>query len=157
MYKTRWATYEELSIMTDFWYKMACEMGEIDGIPKPNLQRIEEVRNLFLKEFELGNLMFRVAVDSDEEKIVACAGGLIRTEYAFPLAGEQSLFGWVIAVYTMKKHRKNGLASQLVDEICLWLKQKGAKRARLWSSSTGRTVYEQLGFDNMMDLSKNLS
>lgn len=156
MYKTRWATYEELNIMENYWFKMASEMGEIDGIPKPNFQRLEEVKNLFLKEFELGNLLFRLAVDSDE-KIVACAGGLIRTEYAYPLAEEQSLFGWVIAVYTVKNHRKNGLASQLVDEICLWLKQKGAKRARLWSSSTGRTVYEQLGFHHMMDLSKKLS
>lgn len=37
---------------------MACEMGEIDRIPKPDLQRFEEVKNLFLKESELGNLMF---------------------------------------------------------------------------------------------------
>lgn len=156
MYETRWATYNELSIVAECWYKMACEMGEIDRIPKPSHQRLEEVKNLFRKEFELGNLMFQVALDSDE-KIVACAGGLIRREYAFPLAEEQSLFGWIIAVYTVKNHRNNGLASQLVEEICLWLKQKGAKRARLWSSSSGRSVYEQLGFHNMLDLAKPLS
>ncbi|MEH7246859.1 GNAT family N-acetyltransferase [Neobacillus niacini] len=156
MYETRWTTNEEITIMADYWYRMASEMEETDGIPKPELHRVEEVKHLFVKESNLGNLMFRVAIDSNDN-IVACAGGLIRTEYSYPLAEEQSLFGWVIAVYTLKNHRNNGLAYKLVDEICLWLKQKGAKRARLWSSSTGRRVYEDLGFKNMMDMSKPLS
>ncbi|MCL1696760.1 MULTISPECIES: hypothetical protein [unclassified Lysinibacillus] len=53
MYETRWATNEEITIMADPWYKMACELGEIDGIPKPDLKRFEEVKNLFVKESEL--------------------------------------------------------------------------------------------------------
>lgn len=36
MYETRWATYNELNIVAECWYKMACEMGEIDRIPKPS-------------------------------------------------------------------------------------------------------------------------
>ncbi|MEI5907111.1 GNAT family N-acetyltransferase [Bacillus spongiae] len=156
MYETRWSTNDEITIMVDFWCKMASEMGENDGIPKPDLLRIEEVKNLFISESELGNLKFRVAVDSNDN-IVACAGGLIRTGYSYPLAEKPSLFGRVISVYTLKKHRNNGLAYKLVDEICLWLKDKGAKRARLWSSSTGRKVYENLGFKNMLDMSKSLS
>lgn len=157
MYETRWATIEEITtIIANYWYRMACEMGDIDGIPKPDLQKAEQVKNLFLKEFELGKLMFRVAIDSNDN-IVACAGGLIRTEYSYPLAEEQSLFGWVIAVYTLENNRNNGLASNLVEDICLWLKQKGAKRAKLWSSSTGRKVYEKLGFNNILDMSKPLS
>lgn len=156
MYETRWTTNEEITSMAEYWYRMACEMGETDGVPKPDLKRVKEVKNLFVRNSNTGNLKFRVAVDSNDN-IVACAGGLIRTEYSYPLADEQSLFGWVIAVYTLKDHRNNGLAYKLVDEICLWLKQKGAKRARLWSSSTGRRVYENLGFRNMMDMSKPLS
>ncbi len=156
MYQTRWNTDDEINTMANYWYKMACEMEEIDGVPKPSLQRFEEVKSQFLKEFESGNLMFRVAIDSNNQ-IVACAGGLIRKEYSYPLSEQQSLFGWVIGVYTLKNHRNNGLAYKLVEEICLWLKQKGAKRARLWSSSAGRRIYENLGFKNMMDMSKSLS
>jgi GNAT superfamily N-acetyltransferase len=156
MYQTRWITKEEIAMMPDFWYRMACEMGEIDGVPKPDLERLEEVKSLFYKEFESGRLMFRVAVDRSG-KIVACAGGLLRKEYSFPLAIEQTLFGWVIAVYTDKDHRRNGLAYMLVEDICLWLKEKGADRARLWSSSAGRSVYENLGFEKMMDMVKPLT
>ncbi|MBO8155688.1 MAG: GNAT family N-acetyltransferase [Bacillaceae bacterium] len=156
MYKTRWASMNELPMLADYWYSMACEMGEIDGVPEPDSHRVEQVKNMFVKEMESGKLLFRVAVDSNDQ-IVACAGGLLRTEYAYPLAEEQSLFGWVISVYTLKEHRKKGLAHQLVDEVCMWLRDQGAKRARLWASSAGRKVYENLGFQTMIDMSKPLS
>jgi GNAT superfamily N-acetyltransferase len=156
MYQTRLITKEEIALMADFWYRMACEMGEIDGIPNPDLERLEEVKSLFYNEFESGRLMFRVAVDSSG-KIVACAGGLLRKEYSYPLAKEQTLFGWVIAVYTIREHRRNGLAYMLVEDICLWLKEKGADRARLWSSSAGRRVYENMGFEKMMGMVKSLT
>ncbi|QWC21126.1 GNAT family N-acetyltransferase [Bacillus haikouensis] len=155
MYKTRNATEAEIPLMADHWHSMACEMSEIDGITKPDIHRVEEVKSLFIKEYEAGQLIFRVAVD-ESNQLAACAGGLIRTEYPYPLAGEESLFGWVISVYTLEDHRHNGLASTLTDEVCEWLKQKGAKRARLWSSSSGRSVYEKCGFKPMMDMTKPL-
>ena len=155
MHHTRRALQEEMVEMADLWYRMACEMGMTDGIPAPSLERVEEVKNLFLKELASGHLNFRVATDSNG-CIIACAGGLIRTEYAYPLAQEKSLFGWVISVYTLENHRHQGLASQLTEEVCHWLKEKGAKRARLWSSSAARPLYEKLGFNAMMDLAKPL-
>ncbi|MGG3790248.1 GNAT family N-acetyltransferase, partial [Geobacillus thermodenitrificans] len=129
--------------------------GEKDGIPIPNSERVNEVRNLFLKEREENNLRFRVAVD-EQGNIVACAGGLIRMEYATPLSEEPTPFGWVISVYTIPHHRKKGLASQLVEEVCSWLKERGARRARLWASSEGRRIYERLGFSPMLDMEKAL-
>ncbi|KAF0824769.1 GCN5 family acetyltransferase [Cytobacillus firmus] len=155
MYVTRWATLKELAIVTGFWENMANEMGEIDNIPKPDLQRVAKVKSLFIHETKTGNLKFRVAVDK-HDSIVACAGGLLRMEYSFPLAEKESLFGWIIAVYTLEQHRNNGLAHKLVNEVCFWLKEKGAERARLWSSSSGRGVYENLGFKTMIDMSKPL-
>ncbi|QPA32157.1 GNAT family N-acetyltransferase [Thermaerobacillus caldiproteolyticus] len=155
MYITRWATKSELPLLAEYWFKMACEMGEKDGIPIPNIERVHEVRNLFIKESEENNLGFRVAID-ENGNIVACAGGLIRMEYATPLSEEQTLFGWVICVYTINNHRKKGLASQLVEEVCSWLKERGAKRARLWASSQGRRIYESIGFSPMLDMEKVL-
>ncbi|QXJ37017.1 Acetyltransferase (GNAT) family protein [Parageobacillus caldoxylosilyticus] len=155
MYETRWATKNELPLIAEFWFRMACEMGEIDGIPLPDSQKVNEVERLFFKESENGNLMFRVA-ESEKKEIVACAGGLLRKEYFFPLSEEQTPFGWIIAVYTLPQHRGNGLAYQLVDEVCSWLKDNGAKRARLWSSSRARKLYESLGFKSMLDMEKPL-
>ncbi|MEW5323800.1 GNAT family N-acetyltransferase [Geobacillus thermoleovorans] len=155
MYITRWATKNELPLLAEYWFKMACEMGEKDGIPIPNIERVNEVRNLFLKESKENNLRFRVAVD-EKGNIVACAGGLIRMEYATPLSEEQTPFGWIIGVYTINNHRKKGLASQLVEEVCSWLKERGARRARLWASSQGRRIYERIGFSPMLDMEKVL-
>ncbi|GAA5417563.1 hypothetical protein Pryu01_02637 [Paraliobacillus ryukyuensis] len=155
MHQTRWASVDELNIIIDYWIYMANEMSEIDNIPKPDRQKIENTRNLFIRETKKGNLNFRVAVDQ-KDQIIACTGGLIRQEYAFPLAEEQTTFGWIIAVYTLKPYRNNGLAHRLVEEVCTWLKENGAHRARLWSSSKGIQIYESLGFHSMIDLAKTL-
>ena len=72
MYETRWSTKDEITIIVDFWCRMANEMGEHDGTPKPDIQRIEQVKNLFIRECESGNLKFRVAIDRHDH-IVACA------------------------------------------------------------------------------------
>ncbi|MED4916229.1 GNAT family N-acetyltransferase [Geobacillus thermodenitrificans] len=56
----------------------------------------------------------------------------------------------------MPHHRKKGLASQLVEEVCSWLKERDARRARLWASSEGRRIYERLGFSPMLDMEKAL-
>ena len=155
MYETRLAKREELPLIGNYWFRMASEMGEVDDIPVPSSQRVLEVIAIFEKEFDAGNIMFKIATDEKNE-IVACAGGLIREEYSFPLSEEKSIFGWVIAVYTLPAHRKLGLSSRLVEEVCNWLKDQGAVRARLWSSSSARGMYENLGFRNMVDMEKTL-
>lgn len=155
MYEIRLAKREELHLIGNYWFRMASEMGEIDGIPVPSSDRVMEVIAIFEKEFDARNIIFKVAVDQKSE-IVACAGGLIREEYIFPLSEDKSIFGWVIGVYTLPGHRKTGIASLLVEEICSWLKDQGAVRARLWSSSSARGIYESLGFRNMLDMEKTL-
>jgi GNAT superfamily N-acetyltransferase len=102
--------------------------GEKDGIPTPSKERISEIQKLFLKENQSQKLNFRVALDNNGN-IVACAGGLLRLEYVSPLSEDQSLFGWVISVFTLPEYRKKGLASQLVEDVCTWLKDQGARRA----------------------------
>ncbi|MCM3490625.1 GNAT family N-acetyltransferase [Alkalihalophilus marmarensis] len=155
MYKTRWATTDEVPYMSEYWCLMANEMADIDGTPKPDNERVTQVKELFVNEYMAGHLVFRVAVDK-EDRIIACAGGLIRTEYAYPLAEEPTLFGWIISVYTNKAHRKQGLAHHLINDICLWLKENGAKRAKLWSSSLAKNIYKDLDFQPMIDLEKKL-
>jgi GNAT superfamily N-acetyltransferase len=155
MYETRWATDGDRPLLTEYWYRMACEMAEKDSIPKPTEQRTAEVDRLFAAELVAGTLAFHVALDQTGT-IIACAGGLLRTEYPTPLSEELVPFGWVIAVYTLPEHRGYGLATQLVDEVCTWLSSRGARRARLWASSDGRPVYERMGFRPMMDMAKPL-
>lgn len=63
MYETRWADRCEYTLLTEFWYKMQFEMVEKDGIPEPSKERFNEIQKLFLKENDLQNLRFRVAVE----------------------------------------------------------------------------------------------
>ena len=155
MYTYRWATEHELPMIACFWQRMACEMGKLDGIPIPDGERQKEVQTFFEKEYTAKRLNFRVAIN-EEAEIVACAGGLVRSEYAFPLSSEQTLFGWDVAVYTVEHCRRNGLASRLVEDVCGWLKEQGAERARLWPSSSAAGMYGRLGFTRMIAMEKPL-
>ncbi|KGA96032.1 GCN5 family acetyltransferase [Alkalihalobacillus alcalophilus ATCC 27647 = CGMCC 1.3604] len=155
MYETRQATELELEQISEFWYKMTCEMSEIDQIPIPNQERVQKVKELFEDRALKGELMFRVAVNS-EGHLVACAGGLLREEYLYPLAAEQTLIGWVVSVYTEQGYRKQGLARLLVDEVNTWLKEKGCGRVRLWSSTAAKPLYNDLGFSQMPIMTKSL-
>ncbi len=150
-----WAEKGDIKTLTDFWYAMTCEMEEKDGIPRPSMGRVHEVYHFFLKEYEKKNLVFRIAKNNSGQ-IVACSGGLLRSEYAYPLAEKQTLYGWIVNVYTKKEYRRNGLASQLTADVCEWLKTNGAKRARLWTSSQARRVYERLGFSQSHEMEKQL-
>lgn len=155
MFTYRWATGQELPMIACLWHRMACEMGKLDGIPVPDEERQKEVQMFFENEYNAKRLNFRVALN-DNGEIIACAGGLVRKEYAFPLSGEQTLFGWVVAVYTAEHCRRNGLASRLVGDVCSWLKEQGAERARLWPSSSAAGMYGKLGFTRMIDMEKPL-
>ncbi|MGM8216435.1 GNAT family N-acetyltransferase [Bacillaceae bacterium W0354] len=152
---TTWATKEDINKLTELWYAMTTEMEEVEGIPRPSLEKVKEVNELFNREYNQGNLMFRIVKDN-AGTIITCSGGLLRSEYAYPLAEEQSIFGWVINVYTIKEYRRQRLASKLTNEVCNWLKTKGANRAKLWTSSQAREMYRNLGFTESFEMDKKL-
>lgn len=145
MYKTRFATEEDLPIIVQYWTKMSIEMSKSDSTPMPTDERIEEINQLFHMKHRQGDLIFRVAVDKHNQ-IVACAGGLIRYDYPWPLSSEQAKVGWVVSVYTELEHRKQGLAYNIVQEVTNWLESQQVQIIRLWASQHGKTTYEKLGF-----------
>ena len=41
-----WAEKGDIKTLTDFWYVMTCEMEEKDGIPRPSMGRVHEVKDI---------------------------------------------------------------------------------------------------------------
>src|SRR5690606_9447678 len=153
MYTTRFATVEDLPTLVKCWTKMTVEMSEPDGTPLPTDERITEIKEIFYNRFTEGNLIFRVAVN-DKDEIVACAGGLIRLDYPWPLSKDPVRVGWVVSVYTEINHRKQGLAYKIVNEVCEWLQQNEVTMIRLWASQQGKSTYEKLGFETSSFMEK---
>ena len=153
MYTTRFATLEEIPKLVECWTKMTIEMSEPDGTPLPTDERITEIYEIFEARIKDGSLIFRVAVD-DNGEIAACAGGLIRYDYMWPLSKDPSPVGWVVSVYTDHNHRKQGLANKIVNEVCEWLQQKEVSMIRLWASKQGKPTYEKLGFEQSSFMEK---
>lgn len=147
MYTTRFATAEDLPTLVKCWTKMTIEMSEPDGTPLPTDERIAEIYELFHERFNKGELIFRVATD-EQDKIVACAGGLIRYDYPWPLSKQPEPIGWVVSVYTDINHRKQGLAYKIVNEVTECLSDKQVSYIRLWASKQGKPTYYKLGFED---------
>lgn len=156
MYKTRFATIDDLPKLVTCWTKMTVEMSEPDGTPLPTEERIAEINELFHQRFTEGTLIFRVAVDVNDN-IAACAGGLVRHDYAWPLSKEPVKVGWVVSVYTEAEHRKQGLAYTVVNEVCQWLQEKEVTMIRLWASQQGKPTYTKLGFETSSFMEKFLN
>ena len=155
MYTTRVALKEELPQLVQFWTKMTIEMSEVEATPLPSAERIEEIKEIFESRYDSGELMFRVAVN-EQNQIIACAGGLVRLDYPWPLSKQTEKVGWVVSVYTDIDHRKQGLAYRIVQEVCEWLQSQEVMTIRLWASQQGKPTYEKLGFYTMSFMEKDV-
>ena len=52
----------------------------------------------------------------------------------------------VLSVWTDPAHRRQGLATQVVQAMLDWCRARGIRRVTLHASAEGRRIYERLGF-----------
>ncbi|KMK78110.1 GNAT family N-acetyltransferase [Alkalihalobacillus pseudalcaliphilus] len=155
MLTTREAVFEELTTLSDFWLDMIIEMNRAANRDDPDESRKQAVYERFVELYRSEQLLFRVALNEYGE-IVACAGGVLWSEYLYPLASKPSLAGWVVSVYTKPDYRGRGLARQLVKEVLEWHQANGCQSSRLWSSESAEPIYQGLGFKQLPIYSKRL-
>lgn len=89
-----------------------------------------------------------------ENKLIA-SGSLClfnRIPYSENLTGKE---GYILNIYTCPNYRKQGIASQLLNEMKEYAEQNQLKRLWLSSSDNGIALYKEHGFiekDNEMEL-----
>lgn len=75
-----------------------------------------------------------------------------RIPYLENLSGKE---GYILNVYTVPTHRKQGMARMLINTIINYAKAHQIQRLWLNSSPQGRNIYENHGFqevENVMEL-----
>lgn len=119
----------------------------LDYYPNVEVPEIEKLHNdtkQYLKQqFEKKNLIGILGYVNDE---IVCTGFLLFFEVP-PLMGETGrIMAYVLNVYTLVEHRKNGYASEMMVFIKTISKEKGIKCLLLNASKMGEGVYRNLGF-----------
>ncbi|WP_340149077.1 GNAT family N-acetyltransferase [uncultured Sneathiella sp.] len=85
-----------------------------------------------------------------------CAG--FRDPSGVPIASGVALpmddrYGWISMILVTKSWQRKGLATKLVDKCCDWLEERGITPL-LDATPAGRTVYSQMGFHDLLGISR---
>jgi GNAT superfamily N-acetyltransferase len=82
-----------------------------------------------------------------DNEIAAGAGLLITDWLANPSSPRDARRAYVLNVYTYPKFRDRGLAKALMRTVIECCRQKGLTNVWLHASTSGRPVYEKMGFE----------
>ena len=134
------AEINDLTTVVKLKIDMFTEVGSI-VLLQENAEKLiyEKYRELYLEEKACHFLLY------EDDTVVACGGALIKEDVPFCFF-KTPMYGYIIDVYTIPEKRKNGYASKIMEELLKWLKGKGVQNIKLKPSSTGKQLYEKLGF-----------
>lgn len=81
------------------------------------------------------------------------ASGGVWVQEVQPRPGHpQTMWGYILSVYTEPNARRRGLARVIVQACIDWAKEQGCTRACLHASEEARPLYEDLGFETTAEM-----
>lgn len=146
---TRPGRPEDLPTVAAFWMAMFEEVGILNTAEfSPGWER--RFVEYFTQRIAAGSAHFALAVDGG--RIVGTAGAMIVDGYPSAIHGLK--FGYIFGVRVEPEFRGRGLATALTQDAAAFLRRSDCRRIRLHASTTGRPIYERLGFvpTNEMEL-----
>ncbi|HCQ8731878.1 TPA: GNAT family N-acetyltransferase [Enterococcus faecalis] len=130
--------------VNDFWQlrqQLFEELSEIESLE--DRQKLENTT----KEFYLSHInkdLISWGVIIENEIIASSSLSLFnRIPYQENLTGKE---GYILNIYTCPNYRKQGIASQLLNEMKEYAKQNQINRLWLSSSENGIALYKEHGF-----------
>ncbi len=149
----RAATPEEDGLIAQQFYQMWLDNGLAVEVMKPDWDAITR-DYLQQARRELGYQAFVAEV---EGKIVGSAGGQrFAGPYPITFTASFRVDGYIWGVYVEADYRKRGIGKRLTQRVVDHLKHMGCTRVVLNASPSGKSVYEQLGFQPSNSMVLNL-
>jgi GNAT superfamily N-acetyltransferase len=138
----RSTTIEDLNTILEHRLAMFCEMGRDDPHELANLERVS--REYFETAIPSGTF-HGVLAELDEGGVVGGGGVVI---VPWPGAGKRSrpCRPWILNVYVRAEYRRLGIARAIMEALIQWCESQGFDCVCLHATSSGRPLYEQLGF-----------
>lgn len=134
------ASKDELPRIIDIKWAMFLESGHADLLaPNAKASVLEDYQRLY-EANEARHFVTRAS-----GRIVASVGAFVKSDLPFRYF-RSGTYGFIGDVYTEPAFRGRGIATRLNEDALLWLKAEGIQMVRLFASSTGRPLYEKLGF-----------
>lgn len=131
-------------LVNDFWelrQQLFEELSEIESLE--DRQKLESTtKEFYLSHINKDLISWGVIIGN---KIIASSSLCLfeRIPYQGNLTGKE---GYILNIYTCPNYRKQGIASQLLNEMKEYAKQNQINRLWLSSSENGIALYKEHGF-----------
>ena len=137
----RRASTADLELLVEHRRAMFQDMGYSDEAAMHAMS--EKFRVWLLEHMDAGDYLAWLAIA--EDGTIAAGTGLWLMDWPPHMIG-RGRRGNILNVYTQANFRRRGLARALMQATLDWCKQNGIDTIILHASSSGRSLYEQMGF-----------
>jgi len=141
--KFKSATINEVQLLVESRFEfLTVFWGEQTEEAKNKLRT--ELKSFFEREIPLQTYVSWIALDG--EKLVGVGGMKI---YQMPGSFRipNGMIGYILNMHTVKSHRRQGIASEIVNRLVETGKELGVKLFDLHASKEGEPVYVKAGFN----------
>ena len=145
MVKIRRGDIEDIDSLVDLRLNLLMEIGNITD--DANIEELKKSSmDYFEKKIDNGFLFW---VAEDNLKIIGISG-LVFMEKPPVNDNLTGIEGYIMNIYVVPTYRHKGIATGILKEMILFLKEMGVKRVRLHATEVGRIIYEKLGFKSKL-------
>ena len=142
-FKLSYAGQEDVDLLAEHRKKMWLDIHpEYEREVRATAKR---TRKWIGDQLSKGSLVGLVVRSADGE-VVGSGCIWLREEQPRP-TGVRLVVPYLMSMYTVKKFRRQGVASLIVKGALKWCRKKNYDRVILHASREGRSVYEGLGFE----------
>lgn len=132
-----------------------CQIAIELGVSPRSIRQDWLKRTVQFIDYARRELRYEGFVAEQNNKIIGSASCQILELY--PMVSDQYQKGYIWGVYVEPSHRRQGVATELMQKAMIYLKEIGCTKAVLHASNQGKLLYSSLGYaeSNEMVVSLN--
>jgi ribosomal protein S18 acetylase RimI-like enzyme len=141
-YSVRKARPDDADVLTVFRLAMSRDAGFLSD--EDDVETLRGATRVYMRE-AVASGEFRCWVAEKDGTPVASAAVLLRRQppNRRDLLGREA---YLLNVYTLPEHRRNGLATLLTERVLAWCEAQGIKKIVLHATEDGARIYKRFGF-----------
>ncbi|NEQ44396.1 MAG: GNAT family N-acetyltransferase [Leptolyngbya sp. SIOISBB] len=121
-----------------------CQITIELGFPGSSIRQDWLEKTIQFIDYARSKLQYKGFVAEQNEKIIGSASCQILELY--PMVSNQYQKGYIWGVYVEPSHRRQGVATELMEQAMTYLKEIGCTTAILHASEQGKLLYSRLGY-----------
>ena len=150
-FKIREASKHDESVIAEHLCHIALELG----LPAHSIRQDWLEKTLHFIDRAQQELQYQGFIAEYNREIIGSASCQILELYPMVSAAYQK--GYIWGVYVEPAYRRQGVATQLMRQAMVYLKDIGCTQAILHASETGKLLYSSLGYQESNEMVLNLN